>query len=516
MTRRKLPIGIQTFREIREGGYYYVDKTACARRLATEGKHYFLSRPRRFGKSLFVDTLKDLFEGNEPLFRGLDVHDGWDWSQRHPVARLDFSGGNFRRTGSLEEHASAQIEDIGRRAGVDAAGPGSAPVRFRRLIQALCERAGRRVAVLVDEYDKPILDTLDQPDTARANRDDLRALYGTVKACDAQVAFTFITGVSRFSKVSLFSDLNNLTDITLDADYSTICGYTERDLDTVFAAELPGLDRDEIRGWYDGYNWLGAERMYNPHDILHLLRNRRFEAYWSRTGAPAFLVQTLTRRGVTPMDLEDVRAGDARLDAFDVDAVGIEALLFQSGYLTIRRAERVGGRTVYRLGFPNREVRQSLNESLLDHLLPAPHREKTGIRLLEALRADDMAALEAGLKSLFAGIPYEWHTRNEIARYEGYYASVFYSCFAALGLHVTPEASSSHGRLDMTVRFAGRIFLFEFKVVEQARQGAALAQLQSRGYAEPHRGAGQPIRLIGVEFSREARNVVAFETERVA
>ena len=513
MPRRKLPIGIQTLRRIREDDCYYVDKTAYVARLVDEGTHYFLSRPRRFGKSLFLDTLKELFEGSEPLFRGLDVHDRWDWSKRHPVVRLDFSGGNFRKPGFLEEHATAQIEDIGRRAGIGQGGAGSAPVRFRRLIQALCEHAGRRVAVLVDEYDKPILDTLDAPDIAKANRDDLRGLYGTIKACDAQVEFTFLTGVSKFSKLSLFSDLNNLTDITLDPDYSALCGYTEADLDAVFAAELPGLDRDEIRDWYNGYNWLGDERVYNPCDILHLFRTRRFEAHWYRSGTPAFLVETLTRRGVESTALENLRIGDARLDAFDVGAVGTEALLFQSGYLTIRDAERQGGRTLYRLGYPNREVRQSLNDSLLDHLLPTPRREENGVRLLELLRADDMDGLEALLKSLFAGIPYEWHTRNDIARFEGYYASVFYSHFAALGLDIVVEDSGSHGRLDMAVRFAGRVYLFEFKVVEQAPKGAALAQLKARGYADKYRGAGRQIRLTGVEFSREARNIVALDTE---
>ncbi len=254
MPKHRLPIGIQTFRRIREEGYYYVDKTVHARRLADDaGTHYFLSRPRRFGKSLFVDTLKELFEGNETVFRGLSVHDGWDWSRRHPVVRLDFSGGNFRKRGLLEESATAQLEDIGRRAGVET-GSGSAPVRFRRLLETLHERTGRRVVVLVDEYDKPILDALDEADTAKANRDDLRGLYGTLKACDAHVELTFITGVSRFSKVSPFSGLNNLTDLTLDPDYATICGYTDADLDAVFAPELPGLDRDRIREWYDGYD----------------------------------------------------------------------------------------------------------------------------------------------------------------------------------------------------------------------------------------------------------------------
>ena len=223
------------------------------------------------------------------------------------MVRLDFSGGNFRKRGLLEESATAQLEDIGRRTGV-ATGGGSPPVRFRRLIEALHERTARRVVVLVDEYDKPILDALDEPDTAKANRDDLRGLYGTLKACDAHVELTFITGVSKFSKVSLFSDLNNLIDLTLDPDYAAICGYTDADLDAVFAPELPGLDRNRIREWYNGYDWLGEETVYNPFGILQLFRSRRFRAHWFETSTPKFLVDTLLQRGFAAPDLEGLRA----------------------------------------------------------------------------------------------------------------------------------------------------------------------------------------------------------------
>ncbi len=223
------------------------------------------------------------------------MHDGWDWSRRHPVLRLSFGSGNFRRPGTLAESATTQLEDIGRRAGV-AAWAGGAPVRFRRLLEAMTERAGRRVVVLVDEYDKPILDALDEPDLAKANRDDLRGLYGTIKDCDAYVELTFITGVSRFFRVRLFSDLNNLIDLTVDPDYSAICGYTEADLDAVFAPELPGLDRNEIRAWYNGYSWLGAEKVYNPFGLLKLFRSREFEGHWFETATPRFLVDTLISR----------------------------------------------------------------------------------------------------------------------------------------------------------------------------------------------------------------------------
>ncbi len=251
--KRKLPIGIQTFRQIREEGFYYVDKTVYARKLLDDdGKHYFLSRPRRFGKSLFVDTLKELFEGSEELFRDLAVHDGWNWSRSHPVVRLSFGGGNYGRPGQLLARLAEQLADLERETGAPASEGATPSGRFTRLLAALHRQSGQRVVVLVDEYDKPILDALDDAEIAKANRDDLRGLYGTIKECDAHVELTFITGVSKFSKVSLFSDLNNLTDLTLDPAYSAICGYTEADLDTVFAAELPGLDRQRIRDWYNG------------------------------------------------------------------------------------------------------------------------------------------------------------------------------------------------------------------------------------------------------------------------
>ena len=516
-SKRKLPIGIQTFREVREEGCYYVDKTAFIGRLVEEGKHYFLSRPRRFGKSLFLDTLKEFFEGNEALFEGLAVHGGGrDWSVRHPVLRLDFGGGSYEEPDFLAKEAMAQLDAMERRAGI-AARYDTAPARFRHLIETLCERAGQRVAVLVDEYDKPILDALAVPDVARANRDFLRGLYSTIKQSDAHVKFTFLTGVSKFSKVSLFSGLNNLKDITLDPRYSTVCGYTDADLDTVFAPELPGLDRDEIRRWYNGYDWLGGERVYNPFDILLLFDSREFAAHWFRTGTPTFLIETLVKRGVSPLALERMAGTDDLLSTFDVDDMATEALLFQTGYLTIRDHRRLGGRTVYRLGYPNQEVRQSLNDSLSRYLAGDPTRQMANsIRLHELLEANDFAGLKTLFHAFYASIPHQWYTNNDIANFEGYYASVFYSYFAGLGLDVTVEDSTSHGRLDMAVCFNGNVYLFEFKVVELEPAGEAMAQLKERGYADKYRYLGQPIHLVAVEFSKEARNLVAFEVERAA
>ena len=514
MSKRRLPIGLQTFRELRERDCYYVDKTPYIRRLLNEGKHYFLSRPRRFGKSLFLDTCKELFEGNEPLFAGLAIHDQWDWSVRHPVLRLSFGSGHFTAPEGLYKEVMAQLDAIAEEAGVESHYD-TASARFRHVIQKLHRRAGQPVAVLIDEYDKPILDALEVPEIARANRDFLRGLYAVVKDCDAYVRFTFITGVSKFSKVRLFSGLNNLTDITLDPRYSAICGYTDADLDTVFAPELPGLDRDQIRDWYNGYRWLGDEKVYNPFDILLLFDKRTFGAYWFETGTPTFLIETLCQRRVSSLELDAMIGSDELLSTFDVDDIATEALLFQTGYLTITDEEDLGGKLLYQLGYPNREVRQSLNESLLRYLVQDSTRQMANsVRLYRLLEANDFAGLGTLFHAFFASIPYEWYSNNDIAAYEGYYASVFYSYFAGLGLDVRVEDSSSHGRLDMAVLFNDNVYLFEFKVVEMASGGAAMAQLQERRYADKYRALGQPIYLIAVEFSKDTRNLVAFDVER--
>ncbi len=311
---------------------YYVDKTDHARRLVEGGKYYFLSRPRRFGKTLLVDTLQELFEGSEELFRGLAVHGGWDWSARHPVVRLDFSrGGDFRAPDGVRVAVERQLAVAERHAGLEPCLV-EASVRFWELIEALHERTGRRVVVLVDEYDKPVLDALGDRELALANRDFLRSLYGVIKACDRQLRFVFLTGVSKLS--GLFSGLNNLIDITLEPEFSDICGYTDAELDAVFAPELEGLDRDEVRRWYDGYNWLGSEKVHNPFGLLLLFRRREFHPYWFESGTPTFLIETLARRNLPTPRLDGMIGSESLLSTFDVDRMSVQALLFQTGYLS--------------------------------------------------------------------------------------------------------------------------------------------------------------------------------------
>jgi hypothetical protein len=511
LPRKKLPIGIQTFREIREENCYYADKTAFALQLIHEGKHYFLSRPRRFGKSLFLDTLKELFEGNQALFTGLYAEKNWDWSVRYPVIRLSL-GARVAKTpeiltaaldkqlGYLEalHHCPATYSDI--------------PNRLADLIEKLSARTGQRVVVLIDEYDKPILDNITEPELALVMRNALRDLYAVLKDSDAYLKFVFITGVSKFSKVSLFSGLNNLNDITIVPLYSAICGYTEHDLDTVFTAELTGLDRQQIRAWYNGYNWTG-EAVYNPFDLLLLFQRRQFKSYWFEPGTPTFLVELLANRKWFTPDLMQREVNDAILSTFDVDKIATEALLWQTGYLTFKHTtEAIPGFQIYTLGYPNREVEAALNNALLSAygteaqptLLARSH-------LYQGLVRRDTEALRQSIHALFASIPNDWYRNTPLSQFEGYYASIFYSQLAALGLNVQGEDVTNRGRIDLSLKLENQVYLFKFKVVDKETEGKALQQLIDRGYAEKFRAPDIRITQIGVEFSREQRNIVGWD-----
>jgi hypothetical protein len=516
LQRKKLPIGIQTFREIREENCYYVDKSGMAVDLVRTGKAYFLSRPRRFGKSLFLDTLKELFEGNQSLFVGLAAENQWDWGKKFPVIRVNFSDGVLRSRAALDQRIQGILRVNRELLGLprspelpdsDIAG------NFSDLIRQAHQASGQRAVVLIDEYDKPILDNIDNQTVATEMREGLKNLYSVLKGSDEHLKFVILTGVSKFSKVSLFSGLNNLNDITLDERYSALCGYTEADVDTVFAPELPGLDRQLIRDWYNGYNWLG-EPVYNPFGLLLLFDTRKFKAHWFETGTPTFLIKLLQQRQVFTPDLSRIVASDALLSTFDVDIIPVEALMFQAGYLTVDSVREFPGHMQLTLKYPNLEVQSALNTSLLQSLtgslsLPGPQIT----RLYDLLHTQDFVGLKTLFHAFYASIANDWYRKNEIAGYEGYYASIFYSYFAALGLDIRLEDPTNLGRIDMTVLFNGQVFLFEFKVVEMNPDGRALQQLKDMAYADKYRALGQPIHLVGVEFSKASRNIVGFAVE---
>ncbi len=519
MTRQCLPIGIQDFRTIRDEGFYYVDKTPLVRRLVDEGRHYFLSRPRRFGKSLLLDTLASLFEGQESLFRGLAIHPHWDWSSPHPVVRLSFDG-KYNQPGEIEGDIIEQLEAV-ERAHDLAPAPTSdtGPRRLRNILDRLHSTTGRQVVVLVDEYDKPILDVLHDPDLATANRDYLRGFYGIVKGSARHVRFVFVTGVSMFSKVSLFSGLNNLKDISLDPRYATLCGYREEDLDRVFGPELAGLDRETIRTWYNGYHWLGEERVYNPYDVLLLLDTRKFRPYWFETGSPNFLFRMLMEKSVSPMDIEGRLTDSTLVSKFDVGNIHIEALLFQTGYLTIAEELQQGHRTLYRLDYPNLEVRLSLNDQLLAWLGQAGSEPvERGQELCALLEAHDFAGFGEIFRAWVSGIPYMWHMKGDLARHEAWYASLLYMGLRAADADVRVEEASSRGRADMVLRHGGQVFVLEFKMAEgedggEAALDAAMAQMRGRGYTDKYEGNAEPVHLIGVACGREARNLLEVRAE---
>ena len=519
LNRRKLPLGVEDFRTIRGEDYYYVDKTPFIRHLIEGGRRYFLSRPRRFGKSLLLDTLLELFEGNEPLFRGLDIHGHWDWSVRYPVVRLSF-GGKYTEPEDLEHDIAEQLGGIEGEAGLDSTlAPQFGPPRFRSLLRNLYQASGRPVVVLVDEYDKPILDVLENPKLAKANRDYLRGFYGVIKDSTKHVHFVFVTGVSMFSKVSLFSGLNNLKDISLDPRCAAICGYTDEDIDTVFAPELPGLDRDEIRAWYNGYHWRGKERLYNPYGILLLFDSREFKSHWFATATPTFLYRLMQEKAVSLMEMENRITDEELICKFDVGDIGVEALFFQTGYLTIAEEQRIRDRTRYTLDYPNKEVRQSLSAGWLESFGQSGlEAEDEGGQWCGLLEAGDFEGFRAGVHAFLSGIPYQWNTVGDLGRYEAWYGSLLYACFQSAGVALRMEESTGRGRSDMVVFCGGQVFVLEFKVVEQAGEAegagdAALSQIRERGYAEKYRDRGQPVHGVAVVFGMEERNVLEVRAE---
>ncbi len=389
--------------------------------------------------------------------------------------------------------------------------------RFFELIKALSKKYNSQVVVLIDEYDKPILDNIEDRDTAIEMRECLKNFYSVLKDADPYLKFVFITGVSKFSKVSIFSGLNNLKDITLDPQYATICGYTQRELEAVFGEVLRDFDLQEIKTWYNGYNFLG-ETVYNPFDILLCLDTKMYRPYWFETGTPSFLIKLLYEKKFFIPELEGFEASEKIVSSFDVEDIEPEVLLFQTGYLTIKGVKRRGYRQIYRLGYPNLEVKISFNDYLLDWYTKKGlvAKEKEYDLVYDALERADLEGLRKGFESFFAGIPHDWYRKTELAGYEGFYASVVYAYFAALGVEVRVEEATSRGRLDMGVIFGDRCYLFEFKVVELEGEGRALAQIKEKGYYEKYLNQYKEVYLIGVEFSKEKRNIVAFEWEKVA
>ncbi len=509
---KKLPIGIQTFSKIQEGNYCYADKTMHIAKLVEDGEFYFLARPRRFGKSLLIDTISEAFQGNKKLFSGLYLENHWDWQIEHPVVKIDFAQGVLSSMAQLEASIKDMLHEIAGKASI-VLQKSETHLAFADLIRCLHEQTGQRVVVLIDEYDKPILDNITKKDVARELRDGLRNFYSVLKAQGAHLRFVMLTGVSKFSKVSLFSGLNNLEDISLDSRFGNICGYTQHDVEKVFADYMKDVDQDKLKTWYNGYNFL-ADPIYNPFDVLLYLRNKEFRSYWFETGTPTFLVDLIYERQLDSVSLDNIQISDMFMGSFDVDSIEPEPLLFQTGYLTIAYKEIYPAGIQYTLTFPNHEVRHAFHAALLNKFgQTGPRQDKYKNRLLSALQDNDMDALRDIFQAFFASIPNDWYRKNNLSGFEGYYCSVVYSYFVATGLDVRPEDATSHGRIDMSVLYGDKVFIIEFKVNELSKSGSALAQIKEKKYAEKY--SNKNIWLIGAEFSKEERNISRFDWEQV-
>ena len=510
----KLPLGLQTFAEVRGSGYVYVDKTPFAIKLANEAKLYFLSRPRRFGKSLFLDTLRNLFEGKRELFLGLYAEHNWEWEIKYPVVKLDMSGGSGS-VSDLRETLEDNLRYAASCLDVELSDKGRPATLLQQLLRRAHVQHGRQVVLLIDEYDKPMIDNIDNPKLAKQMRDELRGFYSIIKAADEHLRFVMLTGVSKFAKVSIFSGLNNLKDISLNPQYGSICGYTDDDLNEVFSEHLLGVDREQLRHWYNGYNFLGKKLVYNPYDILNCIDERQssgewqFENHWFETGTPTFVVDLLARDQLPATKLEPkIVIGRKILDSCPIDQIETTTVLFQSGYLTIDSVDRSDQYAVtYKLVCPNHSVRSALQNSLFRYY--AGNKDDSfRSNLSRALRHADLDSIESELKRLFASIAADNYRKNNIAHFEGYYASVIYSFFVGMGLRVIAEDVANLGRIDLTIQLVDKTYVIEFKVVKRkSKTNSALQQIIRQGYAAKYSGK---VYQIGIEFLETKRNIVDF------
>ena len=514
---KKLPIGIQTFKDIRDKkeNYVYVDKTDQALKLIETGRYYFLSRPRRFGKSLFLDTLHNIFEGNKSCFEGLFIYDKWDWNVSYPVIKISFGTGIIQDSADLNRRIKHILEENQEYLDIKCKETDYVRECFKDMIKMLYKKYQQKVVILIDEYDKPILDSITRIENAKEIREGLKDFYSVIKDSDQYMKFAFLTGVSKFSKVSIFSGLNNLKDITLSKQYATICGYTQQDIETTFQEHLEGVDLNKVKHWYNGYNFLG-ELVYNPFDILLFIsEDCLYRSYWFETGSPSFLINLIKEKHYFIPSLEHIEADDKLIGSFDIENISIETLLFQTGYLTIKEVYDFDEGLFFSLGFPNKEVRMSLNNYLLDYFEDGILATQTSnkMNLYKALRSGDPEKLEQTLKSLFASIPYNNFTGTKLYEYEGYYASVIYSYLAATGIELIAEDVTNKGRIDLTLRVNGHTYILEFKVLEKnEKTGSAMEQIKDKKYYEKYQT--ESVYLIGIEFCQTDRNIKHFEWEK--
>jgi len=523
MIKKPLPIGTQNFEKLRQEGKLYVDKTKYLYTLITEGSIYFLSRPRRFGKSLTVTTLESIFKGKKELFEGLFIaQTNYDWKQ-YPVIRIDMSVVSLNTpeifTESLKDSLRRTAKDY------DVVLSDNLPKgMFLELIQTLATQSSTgKVVVLIDEYDKPIIEHITNFPIATEMRDILKSFYGILKPMDEFLKFVFITGVSKFSRTSIFSDLNHLSDLTMHSKYGALCGYTQLELEDNFKDYIletivtTGLNRDtlldKIKLWYNGYRFNEtSESVYNPFSTLLFFDTQQFKAHWFQTGSPSFLLKLIEKQQYEIEKAEGYEADDTFMSDYKLEDLQIIPLLFQTGYLTIGGYNDI--RRQYQLTYPNYEVKDAFFTVLFNHLSHLKENAASSYlwQLIDALNLAQIPTFFDHLKTFFAQIPYDIHIKQE-----RYYQSLFYLIFALIGCKITAEVRTNKGRIDAVIETNTDIFIFEFKLefektsakeLEDIAQ-LALRQIERNGYVEKYANRQKPVSKIGVAFDGIARNVGA-------
>lgn len=499
--------------------YLYVDKTEYYHRLITKGKYYFLSRPRRFGKSLLISTLKAIFEGKRDLFEGLWIQDKIAWEPR-PVILLDFTQIS-KRAIDLEEGIRLELVRNAQTYGVELT-EGTNAGRLVQLIKLLSKE--KQVAILVDEYDKPMIDNIDDLSMVNKNRQTLKDMYSVIKGNDEHIAFFMLTGVSKFSQVSIFSDLNNLYDITVDKEFAGMLGYTQQELNTSFAGRLAALAAEtqtshldlmaRIKESYNGYSWDGVTFVYNPFSILNLLRKQSFQDYWFATGTPTFLMKLIKQAEYSAFDFENKEVLSQSFNTFDIPNIDIHSLLFQTGYLTIKKID--DQKQTLTLDFPNKEVSNAFSF----HLLAEFAEKRQGaigsllLQMNERLQNGEVDGFMESVSALFEDIAYPIHPSkgSSIGNMEKYYHSLFYLALRLLGYNIQAEVFTSKGRIDAVITTERYVYVVEFKLGDAA---SAMAQIKDRRYHVKYLGTRKKIVLLGIGFDVVTRNVGDFLVEEV-
>ena len=508
---KNYPLGVQTFSEIIERGMLYIDKTQEIYKLL-QGKYYFYARPRRFGKSLMLSTIKAIYEGRRELFKGLWIENKWEWTQKNPVLHLGFSGIGHRALG-LEEAIDRELNLIASQNNITITETNYTR-KFKELIVNLAQQKGK-VVLLIDEYDKPIIDYLGKEfEQAERNRIILKTFYSVIKNCDPYIEFLMITGISKFSKVSIFSELNNLTDITFHKRFLTLTGITQKELDYNFKEEIKELAKEngttqkalkkEIQDWYNGYSWDGKTYVYNPYSLLSFFDFGEFKNFWFETGTPTFLLELIGQQKM--VKLENLEVGAVTFSTYNIKELQLIPLLYQTGYLTIKERN---GNDLYILNYPNFEVRTSLLQYIIGFISHSEYSYSTPtvVHLKKAFEDKKLDHLIRLIKSIFKNIP------NQIFKAKGefYYHSLVYLVFFYLGEYIESEINTNDGRLDAVVKTDKYIYILEFKLDENG--DTALQQIKDKGYAEKYYGDNREKILLGINFNSDLKTVDDWKQE---